>query len=467
MVAFDRWARELWRRNPVVDAGVQLPTGRVGVASRLELADFDNDGALEVLVLVRSELPGGWSTKAPQQALIYDGDGSVLRRFPIIEGCTATPGGCVDFNADGCCDIVLTTGAYRHPHAVCIYDGVTGQLLYRVDFADAAEVAGIKDLDDDGQLDLILLQSFTSHVDPPVNDYDSDHCYATRYDRHGNRLWKQVYDDVIDGCLTDLDGDRVLDFILINDTASGGELTFLDPETGATKRSFTEMAATRCRYWSVADMNGDGTKEFIVGDGESLLIIDAQAQLVARSAASDTRVLATNDLDGDGRTEIVAKQQCDVVVFDGELKELDRYTTPMPILEAIIADLDGDGVNEVFILGEQDQRSAVTVLHFAPQGPGTTGPIGQQPRHAVHGFLGELRNAGIEQAMNYVFVDRRGPFRDQLAAIDVGSIPADVEYQQAVHVDDASVVVPGNPAIRFTLRYADERWWITGVAVDK
>jgi serine/threonine protein kinase len=222
LVAFDRWARESWRRDPVVDSAIHLPAGRIGWSSKPELADFDNDGALEVLMLVGSLLPDGWSTKAAQTAIIYDGDGSVLRRFPILDGCGALPKGSVDFNADGYRDIVITTGAYRHPHAVCIYDSVTGQLLCRVDIADAPEVLGIQDIDDDGQLDLFLLQSFASHVDPPVNDYDSDHCYAMRYDRRGNRLWKQVYDYAVDGCLTDMHGNGASDLVLIKDTASGG-----------------------------------------------------------------------------------------------------------------------------------------------------------------------------------------------------------------------------------------------------
>ena len=468
VVAFDRWAKELWRRDPVIDSGVPVPEGRVGVASRLELADLDNDGAVEVVVVAGSEAPGGWSLKAPQCAVIYDGDGSVLRAFSIIEGAGSVPRGCVDFNGDSYRDMILVVAAYRHPHAICIYDSVSGQLLFRADFSDAPEVAGVADMDNDGQIDLYLLQSYTCHVDPPVDDYDSDYCYATRYDPQGTRLWKQQLDaDAADGGLVDVDGDGVLDLILITDVESGGELHFLDSKTGNSKRSFAEFAGPWCRFFSIADVSGDGAKEIVIGDGEELRVLDARAQVVSPCPAPDTYVLATNDLDGDGRTEIVARRDRDLIVFSGELEELDRYTAPMPIVEAIIGDIGGDGVNEVIVLGREDQQTSLTAIHFGPRAPDDPENHSSQPWQAVRSFLAALQSAGVDRALDHVLANRRESLREQMKNISLESIPAEFEYQQAVHVDDASVTIPGDPVSRFTLRYANDTWWIIGVTTGE
>jgi serine/threonine protein kinase len=457
VVVFDRWAKELWRRAPVIDSRVPVPVGREGIASNVELVDVDQNGDLEIVVLAGSEIPAGWSHKAPQSAVVYDGDGAMLKTFSILEGTTGVLDGCFESSGDGRVYLVLTIAAYRHPHAACIYDMSTGQLLLRIDFSDNVEVAGIGDMDKDGELDLYLLQSFTCHVDPPVDDYDSDHCYATRYARNGTRQWRQVYDDAIEGALVDMNGDDLPELLLINDRESHAELHLLDPETGVAQSSFLKLSVPSRKSFSVANLTGDDSKEVVIGDTTRLVVLDDQARLLSSKAAPNTVVLATNDLDGDGRAEIVAGHEKDLLILNGKLEELDRYTMSQPISGAIITDISGDGVNEVIVSSWDGTKSDVRLLHFVRRLPDEVGVDLKQPREAVVRFMAAMRQKQFDRAFQYVESDHHSAIQAGLASVDWPSLNAEIDFEQTVHIDDAEIVVPTSPSIVFRLSYFNDR----------
>ncbi len=323
VAAFDRWGKELWRRSPVIESGVPVPAGRVGMVSSAELADFNGDGAGEILLVTGSDDPQGWSRRAPQHVIVFDSGGQqVLRKVPVFDGGHANPGKCFDFNGDGRIDIVFHTGTYRHPHAVCIYD---------------------------------------------------------------------------------------------------------------------------------------------FSDGQQLHVIDANMQRVSTVAGENSRVAATNDLNGDGEVEIVVWQNAELVVLRGDLTELARFSASGPIHEAIVTDIDSAGINEVILRSGTGEAVGVEVVRLAPQDETDDVDLAE-PAGVVRAFLAEVRARHTDRAVEHALPSKRPDIRSVLESGKVATFPAAVKFALRVHVDDAHVDVDREPRIHLKMGFSEDRWWITGIS---
>ena len=367
VAAYDAWGKELWRRNPIADSGVHVPSGRVGCISRPVLEDFDQNGAPEAVLVAGSRIEGHGTTKGPLSVIAYDGQGNIARKFPVIEGEVDGPEPADDFNGDGRLDVVFTTGAYCHPHAICIYDYDTGRGLWQADFADGPVLAGAGTTGRKDR-DLFVTVAYACRADPPVDGYDSKHCYAVLFDAQGQRLWKQEYAEFhsVDGSMADLDGDGKNDLVLLDTSPTGAKLHLLDPKDGKPIATLDGLQSATHRAWSIADVNGDGRKEIILGDGKKIYVIDSKAKTLSSREAVDTEVMATNDLNGNGAVEILARQGRDIIVFDGRLTETARYRAAGQIQSAIVSDLDGDGINEVLLRTGERKKFRLEIVHFEP-----------------------------------------------------------------------------------------------------
>ena len=120
IAVYDRWAGESWRRDPVVDSGVEIPDGRVPCIAGIELIALGPGQGVGIATLAGSCTPDGWCQRAPMMAIVYYHDGRVWRRFPVLDGFPGAPDCSFDFNGDGRLDLVFSTFAYRHPHAICV-----------------------------------------------------------------------------------------------------------------------------------------------------------------------------------------------------------------------------------------------------------------------------------------------------------------------------------------------------------
>jgi serine/threonine protein kinase/outer membrane protein assembly factor BamB len=367
LAAYDPWGKELWRQNPVADSRVHVPAGRVGRISPPILDDFDQNGSPELLLLAGSRIEGHGTTKGPLSVVAYDGQGKVVRRFAVLEGQVASPEPPFDFNGDGRPDVVFTTGAHGHPHALCIHDYDTGDSLWQADFADGPALSGVG-MTNRKDPDLFVTIPYPCGADSPVGDYDSEHAYAVLFDARGQRLWKQEFREhhSLDASMADLDADGKNDLILLDNAGDAAKLYLLDPKDGRPMATLDGLQRDTHRAWSIADVNGDGRKEIILGDGKKLYVIDGKARILSSKEAVDTQVMATNDLDGDGAIEILARQGQDLVIFDGRLAEIARFRAAGKIQSAIISDLDGDGINEVLLRTGELKKCRLEIVHFEP-----------------------------------------------------------------------------------------------------
>jgi serine/threonine protein kinase len=463
ILVYDRWGKEIWKGHPIVDSGVVVPPGYAGRLAGLELANLDADRGLEVATVACSLRLEGWTRAAPQNAVVYDNDGSLLVNLPLLEGAASPCHNCFDVNGDGRHDFVFATAAYRHPHALCILDLNSGQSLFRADFADGCHLAGAADVDGDGTREMLIIQGFSGHVDPPVGDYDSDHCYATLYETNGTRRWKKTYPHWLEGCLLDLEGDGRLEVVLLNETESEAALHFVKPDSGDTLHVLTGLEVPSLRHWAVADVQGDGGKEILLGAGNTITVIDASGQIAAQRQLEAAHVLAANDLNGDGRTELIVAQDSNLVVLSGALDELARFPASGRVQTAIVTDLEGDGVNEVLMSVGARPHLKLEVIRFADREPNDFQPDVAEPSEVVRAFLAALRLGDLEGLLQHVAVPLRPSVRTRWPQLVRLEMPEDVDFHQAIHVDDGQIFVRSEPPLELSIRFEKQRWWVTKI----
>lgn len=466
LAVYDRWGREAWRQSPASDSQLEIPAGRVPQLSEIELIELGPADGLGIVVLAGSSTRRGWCQKAPMKAVLYAYDGRLVHHFPVLDGMPDRPDRAFDFNGDGRVDIVFATGAYRHPHAVCIYDAQTGESLWRADLADAVGVGGVGDVDGDAKREILVIGVFDCHVDPPVGDYDSDHCYVVLFDAKGQRRWKQTYQHALDGLLADLDGNGTPEIVLIHDGPEEGNVHILDPATGRAVASLGGLHGKTQRAWAAADLTGDGrSRQLVLGDGRQLLVIESPLKIRTRVEAPEARVLAANDLDGDGRVEVVVCQGLDLVVFDGALRELARHPCDGMVQRAIISDLDADGVNEIFLLVGDGGHEKLEVVHFQPESAEVLDR--NQPVNVVVAYLEAQRAGKSAEADALVRPERREAVREKAKTLLANPLPSPLRVNAATHVDDAVAELVDQPGTIFRLRFVESQWWITEVLFQR
>jgi outer membrane protein assembly factor BamB len=307
------------------------------------LADLDGDERPEVL----------WGDSGTTEFHVADAQGRDVWSRVIGEVLDA-PEAIGDVNGDGALDIVLAScgsGESGRP-GLRAFDGMSGDVLWRAEVGGCYQSAPLLfDQDGDGLLDVVVSTWF----DEKVRAFSG---------RDGKLRWETpiagwTYHA---GSFGDLDGDDVPD-IALGDYS--GALWAIDGADGEVLWSRKLPGETYVfGPTGMGDLDGDGGIEIVVAaNALHIYGADGARRFGVQLPAPSLRGPALTDLDGDTLPDIVVTVDTPGVRGYSGLNGAVRFTRDFPEageagFQPTIADLDGDGGNDVFLvygIGRSDE----------------------------------------------------------------------------------------------------------------
>jgi hypothetical protein len=351
-----------------------------------------------------------------------------------------------DFDGDGVPDlVVLNAGANRF--TLLRGDGTGGffnpadATTYATDAQPIAAVAG--DFNDDGHLDLAVLNQGSATVSIYLGDGTGGFQLATEVSAGNVPTGLSV---------RDVDGDGQLDLLVGNEF---GDVLTLQGKGDGTFQPYRR--ASRAVTLAVADLNGDGQPDFVFADA-GLDRVAVQYSAAGQPFSQDRQdgLLAPGavqvvDLNGDGIPDLLVANSGgnSVVAYPGTgggqfgpAHTFFAGTNPVAIT---VQDLNGDGIpdlvvankgsNDVSVLFGQGKGDAWT-LTPGPRLRVGAGPVATALRDVNHDGIPDLIvSDGQAHALSILFGVGDGFFDDRHPV--VVPLPAD---------PGALVSLPGNPA---------------------
>jgi hypothetical protein len=366
----------------------------------LSCADVDLDGDLDLVAadiagnevrILRGEGDGSFRTAAgPWPAgvqaltvaagdldedgrpdLVACGTGSSLNagdgRFPQVSAWPVPSGTrpdavVADFNGDGHLDVATANSAFGPVSATIVLGDGDGNPLAMKHLLNAGAWSWIDaaDFDGDGDLDLVLGPGGTSGaavVLVAFNDGSGGLTAAPQLDTE----WFSA----MGVCARDFNGDGAPDIAVAHDTFAGRISVFLGDGAGG----FTEPVATEIkttggqRDLAAADFDGDGILDLAVTSYYSQFAVHLGhgngtfGDPVLYGFLNNTFGLAIGDVDHDGIDDLVTADNHQFGTFgtlsvltghgDGSFEPAVSFKTGASPWQVAIADLDGDGWNDV------------------------------------------------------------------------------------------------------------------------
>ncbi|HVM85868.1 MAG TPA: FG-GAP-like repeat-containing protein [Candidatus Binatia bacterium] len=354
------------------------------------VVDFNGDGRADLLMGFEGwGANGATGAEIPIQILLGNGSGEFKGgTSTIITGGIPTNKGpneplVADFNGDGHADVFIGDfgkdgqpfGGYNNTLLLSDDKGHltnAGSSLPVTSDLTHGEAAG--DIDGDGDLDIYVINLASAGAFPLasyflINDGKGNFTESTsNVPAPYNDLSKETYDHVT---LADLDGDKDLDLLLMDEHGTFGNVFLLNdgkgsftagaivPPDGKFGKGFTQEG-------DVADINHDGRADVVLtvssegnasGSYVQILVQDKNGNFVDET---DSRLPQPNfasdlfngntqlvDMDGDGDLDIVAAgwgASSNVAVFfnDGTGHFGDRFSITGPGTPITVADINGD-----------------------------------------------------------------------------------------------------------------------------
>ena len=326
----------------------------------VELADFNDDGALDALIAV------GYGSARELRVWFNNGDGEFVPGSPqhLIEEIDSRDVELANLNQDD------------HPDAfVAVQDGPSRVLLYDAEssrFVDSEQQLGeagaigvaLGDLNNDGHVD-----AFTVYSDGPhrvwLNDGEGALTEVTApwrtLEPDGTQAF--VTNDSNDVALSDLNGDGALDVVIASSNAGDGHPNQVwlntnarDPATAtffATTQTLKDNLNINTYDVALGDVSGDGHVDVVTCNSVTLEIWfnDGDGLFTQHSVVPDINCedIELGDLDGDGDLDAVATGNQAIasalLLNDGEGNLTRRTSQPFIFVKATsleLGDLDND-----------------------------------------------------------------------------------------------------------------------------
>jgi len=233
-----------------------------------------------------------------------------------------------------------------------LYRDVTETHLPYQDLAGLSMDAGVTDIDDDGDWDIIIANEFRANI-LLLNNGKGQFAWES------NRLPRTERDSEDVG-IADFDQDGDLDIIIVSEDDLVNELYLQQPDSTFLDASDRIPVAGRSNAVLLADINGDGLPDILIGNNgqNALLINQGDAQFIDESSGrlplleDITQDIEFGDVDGDGDPDLIVGNEDEnrLLMNDGTGHFVDQSTERLPYRveaeetrEADFGDVDGDG----------------------------------------------------------------------------------------------------------------------------
>ena len=353
----------------------QLKWQMATTSSLNALADVTGDGKLEILMNMKN------GAVARIDAYDISRPNSLVKTFTTsvdLNYGNVSARGVVDLDQNGSLELIATKGAaWVQGRGVVVFNCETANELWYYDVGPFVQYPAVGDVA--GLLtDAEILHGSggpSNGVTGADGSTDSE-CYAFLVDASGNSLWRKQFEgygfaDASTG-LCDIDNNDRLDIIATSYShgwdlwgGSTGRVYILDPISGEPISGLEHNFAMPVTLGGFADLDEDDIPEILVNkiDGAiqtgSILALSPISGLPVKYEffipGSTLTVLFINDLNGDGKLEVIVKStpaegaDNTLYVLDNELNLLWSMNMPEGFTQAIVSDIDEDSMNEIII----------------------------------------------------------------------------------------------------------------------
>jgi len=299
--------------------------------------DIDGDGRLEVVF-------GCYRNDSSVYALNLE-DGTLLwkvnTRYPGYEGCNDVAPLIYDVDGDGVLDVIVPSSC--NPTTYC-FNGPDGEIKWQTPTSGSDSPPTISDIDGDGDME-IMHGGFDGHV-MCLNAIDGNVEWSLAVDEDS---WVQTAPTIVD-----LDGDGLIDFVVASEKSDTNRVYAYKGIDHTPLWQYT-MADWVYHGTAVADLDQDGKPELVLGDYEGNLVAlngedgsEAWTYTYSTSGGYYVGSPATiADLDGDGHCELVFCNWFKIIALRDDGTMFWNYSIPdyeTAFRGAVLSDVDNDGL---------------------------------------------------------------------------------------------------------------------------